>query len=198
MVTMTTNKTQLPYPTEELVQTYIKQFDQTQTVVELALTRLFQLFPKNTALEDVLLKVIVLNDLYRTAIWATYQVAEHIISLNVDPYIREGKPEVVDLIARIQLGNKTRNNYSFATKYCAWHNPSSYPICDGFVAQMLWAYSRHDKFDKFHRQDLWKYDLLKRIVDNFRTFYNLIAYGFKDIDKFLWLAGKTYFPDPWG
>lgn len=195
---MVANRTQLPYPTEDLVRAYIQQFDETQTVVELALAKLFQLYPENTALEEVLLKVIVLNYLYRTAIWAIYKVAENIVSLDIDPLIREGQSEAVDLIAHIRLGDKTRNNYSFATKYCAWHNPSAYPIYDGFVAQMLWAYSRQDKFDTFLRQDLWKYDLFKRIIENFQTFYNLTAYEFKDIDKFLWLAGKTYFPTPWG
>lgn len=194
MITTDIKTIQLPYPTNDLVHTYIQQFDQVNTVVELALTKLFQLFPKNIAFEDVLLKVIALNDLYRTAILATYQVSEHIILLNIDPYIEEGKPEIVNLIARIQLGNKTRNNYSFATKYCAWHNPSAYPIYDSFVDQILWAYSKQDKFETFHRQDLWNYDLFKQIVDNFRTFYNLKEYEFKDIDKFLWLAGRTYFP----
>ncbi len=195
---MTTNKTQLPYPTEELVQTYIKQFDQTQTVVERALTNLFQLFPKNTALEDVLLKVVVLNDLYRTTIFATSQVAEHIVSLNVDTLLGEGQSEAVDMISRVRLGNKIRNNYSFATKYCAWHNPSAYPIYDGFVDQMLWAYRKQDKFDTFLRQDLWKYDRFRQIISNFRTYYHLTAYDLKGIDKFLWLAGKAHFPAPWG
>jgi hypothetical protein len=194
---MVANRTQLPYPTEDLVRAYIKQFDEAQTVVELALAKLFQLYPKNTALEEVLLKVIVLNDLYRTAIWATYRLAEHIVSLGVDPLIREGLSEAVDLIAHIQLGDKTRNNYSFATKYCAWHNPSSYPIYDGFVHQMLWAYSKQDRFDTFLRHDLWKYDRFRRIVNNFRIHYHLTAYGLKDIDKFLWLAGKTHFPASW-
>jgi len=195
---MATNTIVIPYPTKDLVQSYIQQFDQTYTVVEQALTKLFQLFPDNTAFEDVLLKVIVLNDLYRTAIWATYKVADNIVSLGIDPLIREGRPEAVDLIAHVRLGDKTRNNYSFATKYCAWHNSSAYPIYDGFVDKMLWAYSKQDKFDKFLRQDLWKYDRFKRVVSNFRSYYDLSTYDLKDIDKFLWLAGKTYFPSSWG
>lgn len=194
---MVTKITQLPHPTEDLVQSYIQQFDQTQTVVERSLTNLFRLFPENTALEDVLLKVVVLNDLYRTAIWATYQVAEHIVSLNIDPILWEGQSGAVDMIARVRLGDKTRNNYSFATKYCAWHNPSVYPIYDGFVDQMLWAYRKQDKFDTFYRQDLWKYDRFRQVISNFQTFYNLTEYDLKDIDKFLWLSGKTYFPASW-
>ena len=35
-----------------------------------------------------------------------------------------GSPEIVDKIARVTLSinGKVRNNYSFATKYCSWHN----------------------------------------------------------------------------
>ncbi|MCX8061255.1 MAG: hypothetical protein QXS54_01325 [Candidatus Methanomethylicaceae archaeon] len=165
-------------------------------VVERSLTKLFRAFPNNINLEDVFLKVIVLNDLYRTAIWATYQVAEHIVSLNIDHLIREGKPEAVDMIARIRLGNKIRNNYSFATKYCAWHNPSAYPIYDMCVDKMLWAYRRQDQFDSFLHQDLLKYDRFRQIVRNFQRHYHLTTYNIKDIDKFLWLAGKEYFPAP--
>ncbi len=187
---------QLPYPTDDLVQSYIRKFDETYMVVERSLTKLFRAFPNNINLEDVFLKVIVLNDLYRTAIWATYQVAEHIVSLNIDHLIREGKPEAVDMIARIRLGNKIRNNYSFATKYCAWHNPSAYPIYDTFVDKMLWAYRRQDQFDSFLHQDLLKYDRFRQIVRNFQRHYHLTTYNIKDIDKFLWLAGKEYFPAP--
>jgi len=100
------------------------------------------------------------------------------------------------MIARIRLGNKIRNNYSFATKYCAWHNPSAYPIYDTFVDKMLWAYRRQDQFDSFLHQDLLKYDRFRQIVRNFQRHYHLTTYNIKDIDKFLWLAGKEYFPAP--
>ena len=195
---MVTKSIILPHPTKDLVQSYVQQYNQSQVVVEKALTKLFGLVPDNTTFEDVLLKVVALNDLYRTAIWATYQVAEHIYSLNIDPLIRDGKPEAVNLIAKVSLGNKIRNNYSFATKYCSWHNPGVYPIYDSFVEQILWGYKKQDQFEEFYRQDLWSYDRFKQIVIKFRSYYQLDTYDLRDIDKFLWLAGKEYFPPTWG
>lgn len=194
---MTARTPQLPVPTEGLVKSYIHQFDQSQVVVERALSRLFGLFPENTAPEDVLLKVVALNDLYRTGILATYKVAEHIVGLNIDPLLKARQPDVVELIAHVRLGNKIRNNYSFATKYCAWHNSTEYPIFDGFVGQMLWSYRKQDKFSSFRRQDLWKYSQFKQVMADFREHYGLSTFDLKDIDKFLWLAGKAYYPAPW-
>lgn len=194
---MSTKLVRLPAPTPDLVQSYIRRFDETQAIVEHALSKLFHLFPENTALEDVLLKVVALNDLYRTGILATSKVAEHILQLNIDPLLKAGASEAVDRIARIQLGNKARNNYSFATKYCAWHNPKDYPIYDSFVEQMLWGYRKRDQFSPFQRQALWKYQEFKRVITRFREHYHLSAFALKDIDKFLWLAGKKYYPPAW-
>src|SRR3989304_5685699 len=111
----------LPHPKTDTVNYCISKFDQEQAIVEIALTKLFAQYPLNTALDEVLIKVTALNDMYRTSIWATYKVAERIHELDVDPKIRKGEPEIVNAIAQVRLGNKMRNNYSFASKYCAWH-----------------------------------------------------------------------------
>jgi len=136
---MPTKSVELPCPTPYLVASYVETFNQKQAVVERALTKLFTLFPENIQLEHVLIKVVALNDLYRTGILATFQVAEHVFRLNIDQIIKEGKSEAVELIGHVHLGKGTRKNYSFATKYCAWHNPEVYPMYDSFVDQMLWG-----------------------------------------------------------
>lgn len=124
----------------------------------------------------------------------TGRVAEHIASLNIDPLLREGDPQAVPLVARVRMGAKVRNYYSFATKYCAWHNPEAYPIYEDFVNKMLWGYRKQDGFADFLRQDLWDYVRFKEIIGRFRRFYGLTAVDLKDIDKFLWLAGKEFIP----
>ena len=187
----------LPLPTPGFVASYISKFDSSQVAVERALSKLFTLFPNNDNLEDVLLKVVALNDLYRTGILATTQVAEHIFHLNIDPAIRAGQPQAVQMIARVSLSKGPRNNYSFATKYCSWHNSADYPIYDSFVDQMLWGYKKQDNFNNFHRQDLWQYERFKSIIVHFRDYYNLASFSIRDIDKFLWLAGQKYYPAPW-
>lgn len=194
---MPEESSQLPIPTPDLVQSYVPRYDETQAPVDRALAKLFGLFPENTRLEDVLLKVVALNDLYRTNILATYQVAEHIVHLDIDPLLGAGAEEAVGLVAHVQLGGKVRNNYSFATKYCAWHKPDDYPIYDSFVDQMLWGYRKQDAFTVFQRQALWDYCEFKRVMARFREHYHLAAFRLRDIEKFLWLAGKEYYPPAW-
>lgn len=166
-------------------------------MVERALSRLVPSFPRNKLFEDVLLKVVVINDLYRTGILATYKVAGHIAQLDIDPILEQGSPEAVDLVARVQIGDKTRNNYSFATKFCAWHNPEAYPIYDSFVDQVLWGYRAQDHFATFQRQDLRQYARFREVITVFREHYGLSGFSLKDIDKFLWLAGKQFYPATW-
>jgi hypothetical protein len=183
-----------PHPTQDTVQSYIGRFDEEERDTELTLGKAFGLFPDNTAIDEVWLKVILVNSLYATAIFATYAVAKHIVSLDIDPLLRNGDTDAVDQVARIQLHGGPRNNYSFATKYCAWHNPCAYPIYDSFVAQMLLAYGTRDGFETFCCEDLREYGTFKRVVNSFRKHYNLTEYSLKDTDKFLWRAGRECFP----
>jgi hypothetical protein len=69
--TMPTKSVELPRPTPYLVASYVETFNQKQAVVERALKKLFTLFLENIELEHVLIKVVALNDLYRTGILAT-------------------------------------------------------------------------------------------------------------------------------
>ena len=123
----------------------------------------------------MLLKVVTLNHLYGTGILATSKVAEHIYHLNIDSKIHNGQPEAVHLIAKVQLGKQIRNNYSFATKYCAWHNPNGFPIYDNYVDQMLWGYAKQDHFEPFKRLDLWNYGSFQKIILRFLDYYNLVS-----------------------
>jgi hypothetical protein len=187
---------QLPPPTPVLVISYLEQFDQEKPAVEDALRRLVGTYPDNTDLASILLKVVALNDLYSTGILATYQVAEHILDCRIDLAIKEGKLDAVERIARVELGadGKVRNNYSFASKYCAWHNPDEYPVYDRYVDAMLWEYQKLDHFAVFNRGDLRVYDCFKHVVICFRQHYGLASFSFKDLDKFLWKAGREFFP----
>lgn len=180
----------LSRPNPEEADRCIADFDRTQAVVESALAQLIQQCPENRRLEEVLLKVASLDNLYGTNIWALQPLAEHITRLNVDAKIRSGSVDVVDLIARLTLKDKERRNYSFATKYCAWHNPTAYPIYDWYVEAMLWEYQRTFRFAAFRRQDLSEYPAFRKAVLAFRSHFGLDAYSLKEIDKVLWVQGK--------
>jgi hypothetical protein len=181
-------------PTVELVQRFINNFDKNDNlvVVEDVLSELFRRYPRNYILRDVLIKVTALNSLYSTQIYAVVEVAKHIVEADVDDDIQAGRADVVDKIARVEVGEKIRTNYSFASKYCHWHQPEMYPIYDSYVDQLLWAYRVQHKFETFNQADLRYYPRYKEIVESFRKSYNLTQFGFKNLDKFLWGYGREY------
>jgi len=185
----------LPNATPNLVERYLAQFrnDERYFLADEALIDLFEKFPANTKLQDILLKVSALNDLYSTNIFATYQMAHHIQTLDIDPDLAQKSTAVVNHIAAATFSGKRRNVYSFATKYCSWHDQDSYPIYDWFVEQVLLAYQEQDSFDKFTKLDLKDYATYKRVLEGFRERYQLTGYSFKQLDKFLWLLGKDHF-----
>jgi hypothetical protein len=191
----------LPRPTADDVIGAEKKFDQEAESIEWVLTELFQKFPDNTDFGEVALKAKVLNVLYSTQVRAVNIVARHICSLAIDPDLRAGKPEIVDRIAKVQLqGGKVRNYFSFASKYCNWHNPTAYPIYDSNVEACLWHYKNQEgstfaaalaeRGIAFPRYG-YDYAQFVRIVNAFRDGYSLESFTYKQLDKFLWSLGDT-------
>lgn len=191
----------LDTPTNTLIATYIEKFnsDGRYYPADEAIIKLFKAFPENKAIEDVLIKISVLNDLYSTQIYATSRLAEHILTLDIDKQLFEGDPDAVHRIASGHgvVSNKTGkelNFYSFATKYCNWHNRDAYAIYDSFVEKVLMTYKKQDHFSEFRKSDLKDFSSFKKIIEDFIRFYNLTDFDLKEIDKFLWIYGKEKFP----
>jgi hypothetical protein len=189
-------------PTNQLVDIYVDKFknDERYLFADQAITNLFQMFPENKKLEDVLLKISVLNDLYSTNIFGTFILAKHILQLNIDEGLEKTDPTIVNKIAvghgiTKPNGLGDRCFYSFATKYCNWHKKEAYPIYDSFVDKILIAYRNRDNFSTFTNNDLKDFTHFKEIITDFRMHYNLTKHSLKEIDKFLWIYGKTIFPN---
>ncbi len=163
-----------------------------------AIISLFEKFAENKRLEDILLKISVINDLYSTNIFATFLMAKHIQQLDIDLALRVGDPLIV---AKISVGHGIRSKknareidfYSFATKYCSWHYKDTYPIYDSFVHKMLVAYRKRDSFSSFSESELKDYGRFKDVIADFKEHYSLNQHDLKQIDKFLWIYGKTIF-----
>ena len=192
----------LQQPSNRLIDNYISQFnnDERYFIADRAIINLFKAFPANNKLEDILLKISVINDLYSTNIFSTFNLAKHIKRLNIDKDLNNGSPQLVHKIAtgheiRISHSNKEINFYSFATKYCNWHNRKDYAIYDSFVDKLLWAYKNSDGFDTFKRADMKDFNKFKLIIEKFISFYKLTSHNLKEIDKFLWIYGKEKFPN---
>ena len=182
-------------PTKDLVGTACQEFDEGNAIVEAALRELFQQYPNNDNEPQILFKVVILNRLYSTNIFAVYDMAHHIWrqGKDVDSALAKGAPEIVDQITHLTITAtlKERNNYSFATKYCSWHNDVAYPIWDSRVDRYLRSLRRTD-FVKFlpASGELWnRYPEFVTLISAFRNFYNLESFSFKEIDKFLWKHG---------
>jgi hypothetical protein len=183
-------------PTPELVRQYVRRFDSSADGrADQALVKLFQTFPENQQQEHVTFKVLALNAFKNSKVSGVTSVVRHIVSLNIDAKLAEGVPELVNQIAAAPDKNgRIRRNYSFASKYCSWHVPNAYPIYDGVVDGLLWAYQQADKFtDAFWHSALGDYPRFRRIVEAFQAYYGLTEFSFRDLDKFLWLSGKAYF-----
>ena len=109
-----------------------------------------------------------------------------------DSALAAGSPEIVDTIARIAVSEKKdRNYFSFATKYCSWHKPESYPVYDANVERYFGRLQKQSDFagDFNVNADHWKYPEFRGAMTAFRKRYGLDSFTFKEIDKFVWLYG---------
>ena len=180
----------LPIPTIDLVQAECDAFDEEPftKLGEQALAQLREQFPRNVEVSHILLKVLALNQIYSTRInyVDVVPLSRHIAGLGIDSLLDQGSPRAVDLIF---VCPPLPKYFSFATKFCSWHNPAAFPIYDHYVDECLWLYKKQDGFAVFHRQDLWIYEKFVEIVTSFRSHYGLTCFTYRQIDKFLWQTG---------
>lgn len=184
----------IPQPSQEVVQHYLDKWGELENYVaqESALRLLFlTLAPTNNSIDSVLIKVTTLNEFYSTRIPFSniYNVAMHIVNLNIDDRLLYGDESLVRDIAN----TRWRYEYSFATKYCSHHNTAAYPIYDNYVKMLLCHYRDIDGFRSFHNGDLKDYSVFKKVILCMQEYYSLENYSIKELDRFLWLLGKEKF-----
>jgi hypothetical protein len=186
----------LPIPTPDLVDQAVARFDEDDRYgpADRVLSRVFTANPGNTSLDDVLIKVVLVNSLYNTNVFAVMEMASHILRANIDKDLATASTEIVQRIAELTIGAKTRRHYSFATKYCSWHRLDQYPIYDSLVERLLWAYRNQHSFASFSRPDLQDYPKYKNVIVAFRDHFGLGEVSFKRLDKFLWFTSKDLAP----
>ncbi len=191
------NKANIPTPTSDEVNNWLKKWDSSlnYTTQEEAINELFQgHYNSNKSLKNIIIKCSVLNDFYSTNIFKVYPVARHILELDIDDRLKNGDISLVNEIANNKISGKEKNFYSFASKYCSHHNQEEYPIYDYYVDQMLRHFRNVDVFFDFDNNDLKNYEKFKNILLKFREFYKLEKFSLKDLDRYLWQAGKEYYP----
>lgn len=190
-------RSDVPRPCIAEVEKYLCRWDNQENYLlqEQALDKLFfDIYPDNTDIKEILIKVSCLNDFYSTNIYNVFAVAKHIQTLDVDERLNAGDGSLVQQIAQVDLGNKTMNFYSFATKYCSHHQPTKYAIWDSYVDEVLRYFRDVDGFCDFGREDLKNYPVFESVLHRFAEFYDLESYTLKDLDRYLWQLGKDKFP----
>jgi len=195
----------LKTPTVELVKEYAEKFDQSYPLGEGAKRRMIEAFPCNTNKHEVLAKVIVLNKIYSTNILEPYRMALHIAEIPMlDVRVKQGDLGLIDEIMKLEVpkkdgGAKVIKFYSFATKYCSWHNETAYPIFDSRVEWMLCNYryqwqSELDNLGTFKWQELHEYAFFVDVLDKFRSLFKLQEVDARMLDKFLYQYSLEVMP----
>ena len=178
----------LPALTIDLINTEAKKFDRENQLAEQAITQLVRNFPNNTDPSHVLLKVVVINELYGAGLPRKYieSITRHITGLGIDEALAAGKSAVTDDI--INCHELKEKYFSFASKFCSWHNPAAYPIYDRNVDECLWYYNGRYHFTTYNRGN-YSYVEFVGIVSALRNFFRLNEVTFKQLDKALWRLG---------
>lgn len=152
-----------------------------------ALKKLFtQLCPHNNELDDIMIKCSALNDFYSTNIFDVTSMAKHILQQDIDTRLSVGDPTLVETIGKIS----ERYFYSFATKYCAFHQPHLYNIYDSHVHNILMYFSSRDKYAHHTHQSLRDYVSFKEAINKFQKYYHLESLNAWELDKYMWNLGK--------
>jgi len=172
-------------------------------------------YPEHDIYEAVEIKVKLLNMFYSTGIQAIDAMVKNIMSIiDIDKILKEPKHNkgLIDAIAELKLkDDKTRNNYSFATKYCALHQPEKYPIYDSIVAAILTKLMKTDQLPPFKLKRktsdpssdtymtqsefetmLRNYDFFVKVYDIFMADYDLKGkFSYRIVDWYLWGSYKN-------
>lgn len=151
-----------------------------------AMFKICQQYPNNNNLEEVLIKCAVINNFSSTNVFDLYKMADHIVRKHIDEKLKIEDYSLVDDIAKVEISGKNRNFYSFASKYCHYHNPKKFAIYDSYVAKVLCVF-----LDK-KENELRDYNTFIKALNDFSKCYNFENYGYDDLDKYLWCLGRWY------
>lgn len=177
---------------ERLLLQYVLQEEDCKTCAEQ--------HPSNTNRKDVLAKVSILNTYYSTRVVVNTMVDNilHVASSeDFEKKLEEGHPSIVTKIAHAR-----RDDFSFATKYCALLNPQKYPIYDSLVWKFLSKLNHLGFFDKETKKKFANVNkngsdayedylyIYKEFLD--KSGISKFENNYRNVDHFLWGAVKIY------
>lgn len=136
-------------------------------------------FP-NPTYEHVLARVVLVNQLYGTNLYAVHEMAAHISDLTSQPYRAD-----TDLVERIARPPALDRRYcSFASKYAHFFlDPEQFHILDDAALTVL---ARHARVSMKAAGE-WSYGDFNRTAENLRIKSGLRPD--RSLDRYLWIAG---------
>ena len=202
----------------EDVRAVLKGYEKMESycIQEDLLQHLVKKYPDHKNKAAVETKVKLLNLFYSTGIQATNKMSENILSVkNIDKRLSKGDKSLIPEIATLSFDDKKRYNYSFATKYCAYHQPEKFPIYDSIVAMTFASFFEKGLLPKYKccsrksivedtdtytkaefKEKLKGYDFFVDVYDYFMKLYDLKGnFTYREIDSYIWGAFKVAGPD---
>lgn len=168
----------------------------------LELDRYLKVHSANTDRDIVIHKILLIDytnstnlKMYGKKGTSVFSLADKIVAhgAELDQMIQDGCPEAVEMIA----GFETVNLFSFATKYCCYHNTicyerDDYSIYDNIVAKTIPFYLNVRSTYISGCRNTRNYLEYKRIIDTLIAVYELqdIPNIRRKIDHFLWFQDK--------
>lgn len=158
-------------------------------------------FPQNTDLNTIAMKIAVIDvtnsthlSQYKSKI-SLYDLAKIVLDIpDIDTRLENGDPELVNIIAR---NNGSVNMFSFALKYCTYHNVEiygrdDYSIFDGIVKNTLPHYMEGLTVNQINNWRVnFNYRAFNDCIGKLLDDYNIkIPFRRRKFDHFLWYANK--------
>lgn len=179
-------------PSAKQLEVYLQNWETLEVLKEqeAALEKLFSRFcPDNRLFSDVMLKVATLSALYGSYKLEVYSTARYFMTLNLEQRIKAGDLSLIEDMRRGQ--KKGQDHYSFATKYCSLHNNHDFPVYSEQVDKVLRFFNEKERFTKQNTLNMRKdYHTFTYVLRDFRSYYGLVRYSLKSIDKYLWQLGR--------
>lgn len=162
---------------------------------ELGMSALLSINNKNIDKGLIFAKCVYINSAYSTHILLSdlRTITDAIFNESEFDNWLYNDPDTTKAVNFIREIIKDKDYYSFATKYCALHDGSRFPIRDKLSLKALKSYQKRDDFcsnKKAFTSDLCNYGEYIKAYDEFIKSYNLQGLSYREVDKYLWTFSK--------
>lgn len=146
------------------------------------LCQVFRSYPEIDYLPLVQMNVCLVNRVYWTRLWAEQKMAEHLVGKTriLTGAMRNGNPAAIELIGITDYAPDT-TFWSFATKFCHFQNPDSYPMYDTHVRCALGVGCAKRGIE-------WYQQFTRSVLDAIQS--TGCRFSFAGIDRYCWLKGQ--------